>query len=288
MSDYPLLALGSYETYQLAHIATFVAERIARHRAAPAGRPGRGERVDAVRDLAGAATALGNATGTTIAGRDLPRPLDRDTFQAARELLTTGPRRADVVALAGTGRPGFAVLGHVPGIGAVGAHAPTAQIAEALRTHLLTRPVGEIAVWAVTPHAHPVPTLPRRVDLAAFVEHLDPAGSDDRAVARNLRGQDRRTDAAIRGRFAGVDLNAAPLVTPPSDRGPRPGGDPVPARSGRRSSTVRRSVRRSPGQTSSARDRRGRATEWSEARLRLRQPGAPAAAPKAPTTKAGP
>ena len=273
MTDYPLLALGSYETYQLAHIATFVAERLARHRAAPAGRRGREQRVEAVRDLAGAATALGNATGADITDRDLPRPLDRDTYAAARELLTSGPRRADVVALAGTGRAGFAVLGHVPGIGAVGAHAPTAQIADALRTHLLTRPVDELGAWAVTAQAQPVPTLPQRVDLAAFIEHLDPAGPDDRAVARNLRGRDRRVDAAIRGRFAGVDLDAAPIVAPP------PGGPPVGAT--QRASSASGSVRGGPAQ----RQRRHLASR-SEARLRLRHPSP--TANSAPSTNAGP
>lgn len=284
MTDYPLLTLGSYETYQLAHIATYIAERIARHRAAPAGRRGREQRVEAVRDLAGAATALGNATGANVADRELPRPLDRDTYTAARELLTSGPRRADVVALAGTGRAGFAVLGHVPGIGAVGAHAPTAQIADALRTHLLTRPVTELSAWAVTAQAQPVPTLPQRVDLAAFVEHLDPAGPNDRAVARNLRGQDRRTDAAIRGRFAGVDLDAAPVVAP------LPGGQPHDATQ-RGSSTGPAPVRGAAAQGGSERGgsaqrQRRQLASQSEARLRLRHPGP--AANNAPSTSAGP
>lgn len=268
MTDYPLLVLGSYETYQLAHIATYIADRIRRHRAAPPGRRGRRERVEAVRDLAGAASALGNATGTPIADRDLPRPLDQDSFHAARELLTTGPRSADVVALAAVGQPGFAVLGNVPGIGAVGAHTPTSGIAEALRTHFLTRPVGELGAWAVTDRAHPVPTLPREVDLAAYVEHLDPAAADDRAVARNLRGRDRRTDAAVRGRFAGVDLDAAPVVDPP------PPGT---------------AVRRSPAESTrrlTAQARRRRVAARSEAPLRLRQPAA--AEHRAPTTNAGP
>lgn len=218
MSDYPLLALGSYETYQLAHIATYIADRLARHRNAGRGRPGREQRTQAVRDLAGAATALSNAVGTTIAHRDLPRPLDRDTYTAARDLLDTGPRTAEVVALAAAGRPGFAVVGHVPGIGAVGAHAPTAEIAEALRMHMLTRPAAELAPWAVTATEHRVPTLPQQVDLAAFVEHLDPGLLDDRAVARNLRGHDRRTDAAIRGRFHHVDLDAPPVLRPPEQQ----------------------------------------------------------------------
>jgi hypothetical protein len=54
-----------------------------------------------------------------------------------------------------------------------------------------------------------VPTLPQRVDLAAFVEQLDPGQADDRAIARALRGVNRGTDAAIRGRFRDVDLDAS-------------------------------------------------------------------------------
>jgi hypothetical protein len=227
--DYPLLAIGSYETYQLAHIATFIAERLSRHRHAARGRDGRTARAEAARDLAGAATALDNATGTTTAATDLPRPLDRQAYAAARQLLTTGPRTADVVSLTGLGEAGWAVLGHVPGIGAVGARAGSEQIAEALRTHFLTRPAGELAAWAVTEHPQPVPTLPRNVDLASFVEHLDPADADDRAVARNLRGQDRRTDAAVRGRFAHVDLDSPAVVTPPA-RSPAPARTGLPRR----------------------------------------------------------
>ncbi len=250
--DYPLLAVGSYETYQLAHIATFIAERLARHRRSRPGRPGRSARMDAVRDLAGAMTALDNATGTTTDGA-MPLPLDQATFAAARGLVGGGPRTADVVSLRSIDQDGFAVLGHVPGLGAVGARVPTAEIADALRTHFLTRPVAELAPWAVTDRPVTSPTLPRRVDLAAFVEHLDPAAADDRAVARNLRGVDRRTDAAIRGRFSRVDLDATPVLTPPRVGAAR---------------TARRAAVR------------------PAARLRLHRPGP--AEQSAPTTSAGP
>lgn len=259
--DYPLIALGSYETYQLAHIATFIAERLARHHRSGRGRDGRAARAEAVRDIAGAATALSNATGTSISDLDLPRPLDTDTFAAARQLLATGPRAADVVALAGMGQTGYAVVGHVPGLGAVGAQAASKDIADALRTHFLTQPAGELAPWVVTRAPQRVPTLPQQVDLAAFVEHLDPARDDDRAVARNLRGQTRRTDAAIRGRFAGVDLDAPAVVTPPvMPSSPRP----------RRAARPQRPAAPGTG-------------------LRLRRPpGQRAAAPTVPRTSAGP
>lgn len=263
-SDYPLMALGSYETYQLAHIATYIAERLGRHHRSGRGRDGRVARAEAVRDIAGAATALGNATGRSIPDDDLPRALDTDTFTAARQLLATGPRSADVVALAGLGQAGFAVVGHIPGLGAVGARAASRDIADALCTHLLTRPCDELAPWAVTRTPQLVPTLPQQVDLAAFVEHLDPARDDDRAVARNLRGDNRRTDAAIRGRFAGVDLDAPAVVTPPataSDSRPRGVARP-------RRPAAARARGRAPG---------------------IRRPaGQSVAAPTVPTTSAGP
>lgn len=260
--DYPLPALGSYETYQLAHIATYIAERIARHRASGRGRDGRGQRAGAVRDLAAAATALDAAAGATEptpAGL-LPRPLDAAGYAAARELVSAGPRSADVVSLAGADGQGWAVVGQVPGVGPVGAAVGTRELADALRQHMLTRPAEELAAWAVTAAPVTVPTLPERVDLAAFVEHLDPGRADDRAVARALRGVDRRTDAAIRGRFRDVDLDAPFVVAPPATT-------PL-VMTPRRSSTVRRAVPRRAG--------RG---------VRIQRP-APAATP--PMTSAGP
>lgn len=216
--DYPLPTLGGYETYQLAQIATFIADRLARHRSSARGRGGRTARAAAVRDLSAAATALDAAVGATEptpAGR-LPRPLDTAAYTAARALIGSGPRSADVVSLAGGGGQGWAVVGHVPGIGPVGAAVCTRDIAEALRVHLLTGPVAELVPWAVSREPTRAPTLPRQVDLAAFVEQLDPNQATDRAVARALRGTDRRTDAAIRGRFRGVDLDAPPVVQPPA------------------------------------------------------------------------
>lgn len=226
--DYPLLVMPSQDLYQLAHIATYIADALARHRHTPTGRAGREQRDNAVRDIAGAKAALDNATATTTAITDtastpLPQPLDAGAFQTARDLLTTGPRWADVVSLAAAGDTGWAVIGNVPGIGPVGAKVATPELAQALRQHMLTQPAADLASWAVTPHPQPAPAVPDRVDLAAFVEHLNPSRLDDRAVARHLRGMDRRTDAAIRGRFAGVDLDAPLVVTPPA---PTPAGDP--------------------------------------------------------------
>lgn len=268
--DYPLLALGSYETYQLAHIATYIAERLGRHRRSGRGREGRAERAEAVRDIAGAATALNNAVGATTPNIDLPRPLDHETFAAARELLSTGPRSADVVSLTGAGRSGWAVVGHVPGVGAVGGQVATKDVADALRTHFLTRPADELTSWAITADPQQVPKLPGQIDLAAFAEHLDPGNSDDRAVARNLRGHNRRTDAAIRGRFANVDLDAAPILRPPTARQAETAA-PAAAHQALPSSAAARPARR--------------AQVRPAARMRLYRP---TAAPRVPNTSAGP
>ncbi|GAA3238199.1 hypothetical protein GCM10017691_38050 [Pseudonocardia petroleophila] len=210
--DYPVLGLPSYETYQLAHIATYIAERLSRYRRSPPGRDGRAERTTAVRDLAGAAAALDGFVDVPSSGA-LPAPLDVATYRSAKQLITGGARTADIVSLAATGQAGWAVVGHVPGLGAVGARTEAREIADALRTHFMTESVRGLSPWAVTAQPTRIPTLPERVDLAAFVEHLDPSRAADRAVAAELRGTDRRTDAAIQGRFAHVDLDEA--MTPP-------------------------------------------------------------------------
>lgn len=218
--DYPMLVLPGHEVYQLAHIATYVAEALSRHRHAERGQRGRQDRADAVRDIAGGWAALDTATGarTPTAVGDLPQPLDAQTYATARGLLVDGPRHAEVVSLAAAGGRGWAVVGQVPGLGQVGARVATAEMAEALRQHVLTQPVAALAPWAVTETPVRMPTVPDRVDLAAFVENLDPAQPDARVVARHLRGLDRRTDAAIRGRFADIDLDAPVVVAPPAPK----------------------------------------------------------------------
>ncbi|WP_219414200.1 hypothetical protein [Pseudonocardia nigra] len=211
--DYPLLVLPSYEMYQIAHIATFLAEGLARHRAAGS----REERWNALRDLAGGRAALDQALGVTGPSRpeDLPCPIDTGTYRAAREIMSAGPRQAEVVSLESTGRRGWAVVGQVPGIGPVGAVVSSKAVADALRHHVLTQPVQELTAWAVRDRPARLPTLSQRVDLAAFVENLNPTLNRSRAVARHLRGLNSRVDAAIRGRFAGVDLDGPLVVEPP-------------------------------------------------------------------------
>jgi hypothetical protein len=222
------MAIPSYEMYQLAHIATFIADGLARRRAAWQRGDRRGT-ADAARDVAGGVAALRAAMGTHDVSGPLPRPLDAATFEKASALLSTGERRADVVSLASLGRSTWAVVGHVPGIGAVGAEVADQHLADAVRQHVLTQPVGELAAWAIARKPHPT-GVQDRLDLAASVEGLDPGRRRDQAVARHLRGADRRTDAAVRGRFAGVDLDAPlvdrlPAAAPPTGAAaPRPAG----------------------------------------------------------------
>lgn len=217
--DYPLLTLPGNEAYQLAHIATYIASAIARRRRATGrGKAAHGARWEALRDIAGGREALTRASGGAelMPSSQLPQPLDAATFRTARNLLSGGPRWAEVVSLTASGGSGWAVLGHVPGLGPVGARVATPDLAEALRQHVLTRPAAELAPWAVTEKPARLPVLPERVNLAAFVENLDPGAADARAVAAALRGADQRTDAAIQGRFAGVDLDAPPVTRPPA------------------------------------------------------------------------
>lgn len=229
--DYPLMAPGGYETYQLAQIATFVAERLARHRTARRGRAGVPDRAQAVRDLALAATALDAAGGAVEPGPNgelLPRPLDAATYAEARGLLTPGHRWADVVSMAPAGGTGWAVIGNVPGVGPVGAQVATRAMAEGLMAHVLTMPAAAVAPWVVVREPVAVPTLPKQIDLAAAVEYLDPGCSEHRAVAAAMRGVDRRTDLAIRKRFRGVDLDAPQAAVPPAP-GPSPSARTVAA-----------------------------------------------------------
>lgn len=214
---YPLLAVPGHEMYQLAHIATFIADGMARARLAR----DRGARQAASIRVAGGRAALAAAAGRDPRDPLLSvRPIDSATFARATDCAQGGTRRADVVSLRGIGRETWAVIGHVPGLGPVGAEVGLKDLADAVREHILTQPTVELAPWCVTgsrPLSGTTGTGP--IDLASFVEGLDPACDRDRAVARYLRGADSRTDAAIRGRFAGLDLDAPFVVAPPSAGG---------------------------------------------------------------------
>ncbi len=215
-SDYPLLTLGGYETYQLAHIATFIADSLARHRLSRRGLPGRAERAAALRDL-----SVGRAALDTVRGSPeptpphlLPRAIDTATYEAAQQRIGSGPRTADVVAMPSFGPLAWAVVGHVPGIGQVGAVVHSADLAAGLRSHFLTRPIEELASWAVTDRPEKVPALPARVDLARAIGSLDPGVPAHRVVADALRGPDPYVNAAVQRHFQDA---AGPLVAPLSE-----------------------------------------------------------------------
>ncbi len=76
--DYPLAVLPSYELYQVAHIATFVADRLARLRGATT----KAERGAALDGLAAGRAALERALGATRPVA-LPEPIDAQTFASA-------------------------------------------------------------------------------------------------------------------------------------------------------------------------------------------------------------
>ena len=242
--DYPLLTVPGFELYQLAQLATFVADALARHRrAAEAG--ARNARRAAARDVHAGRLALARATGNgDLAGGPLPRPLDIATFREAEQLhggLSVG--EAEVVSLAALGRSSWAVIGRVAGIGPVGAEVGDHGLADALRSHLLTQPAHELTGWAVTDQ----PTdlgLDRwgTADEAATVAALDPERAQHRVVGAALHGISPQLDRTIERHFrtpaqptsvsggpAGDGFAAAnAALTPPRSPSPRPATQATP------------------------------------------------------------
>lgn len=219
-ADYPLLAVPGYELYQLAHIATFIADGLVRHRRAAVTRDRPGRR-RAARDVHAGRTALAHAVGDPRAAAvPLPRPLDADTYRAARGLMAGEPgRQALVVSLSSLGRDSWAVVGFVPGLGPVGAEVANHDLAAALREHILERPARELVGWSVTDR--PLRLGQDRwgsADEVAAVADLDPRRAQHQAVARRLRGLSSEVDGVIAERFAGVDLDAAAAPTTPAPR----------------------------------------------------------------------
>lgn len=219
-SDYPLLTLGGYETYQLAHIATFIADALARHRLSRRGPAGRAGRASALRDLNTGRTALDAARRSVelTPPHLLPRAIDEVTYESALQRISSGQRSADVVAMPSSGEPTWAVVGNVPGIGRVGAVVDRADLAHELRSHFLSRPIEELPSWAVVSRVERVPTLPERVDVARAIDFLDPQEPAHRAVAEALRGPDPYINAAVERRFPG--LAPAPSTAPDGQQRP--------------------------------------------------------------------
>lgn len=201
--DYPLPTVDGYQTYQLAQVATYVAQALARYRHARVGRAGVAQRGEALRELGTGMQALGRALGREGDAVGVPRPLDEQTYRQAQARAAGGARIAEVVALP---EGDFAVFGNVPGLGPVGARTTEFTVAGALRSDFLVKPAQELAAWAVTQKPVKVPTVPQKVDLPAAIERLDPKRGEHRAVAVALWGIDNRTDIALASRFRGVDF----------------------------------------------------------------------------------
>ena len=131
--DYPLPTIPGYELYQLAYVATFVADRLAQYRRARTAEARRA----AAQDVLAGRTALAAATGGRVDPRgELPRPLDLPTYNAAAGRVDlTSNRRVNIVDLTELGRDGFAVVAMIPEVGPVGARVGTDVLAAAIRDH---------------------------------------------------------------------------------------------------------------------------------------------------------
>jgi hypothetical protein len=197
--DYPLLTVPGYELYQLAHLATFVVDALARHRRA-VERGGRVARRAAAGDVHAGRLALSRAVhDPDLADGPLPRPLDLDTYRHTQQLVHDGrDRQIEIVSLTGLGRSSWAVVGQIPEIGPVGAEVPSHHLAAALREHLRTQPATELAGWAITPQpAHlGIDRWGTAVEAAAIAA-LTPDREQHRLVAEALRGLSPQIDTLI-------------------------------------------------------------------------------------------
>lgn len=224
----PHLGLPAYKMQELAQIAWFIA------RALETARKNRGQRDvvrRAARDVQAGRDALRAATGNRAAATNgLPRPLDTDTFQRAAELVRRGPRQADVVSLSELGRPGWAVVGSVPG-GRVGWECDTREEAVQVRDAILYGDEKDLGVWAVRDQ----PVTPERRDTraagqqrlreeyAAMVREMDRDDPIDRAVAHRLLHSNpgSQLDSALYQKFGpGIEDREPPAGTEGAQQSP--------------------------------------------------------------------
>jgi hypothetical protein len=189
--DYPLLTIPGHDLYQLAQVATFIADRLHQHRRAVAHRNRPGRRT-AARDVHAGRAAYATLSGQPeLRSGPLPRPLDTGTYDAANRIAreAAAERRAEVVSLAALGRSSWAVVGAVPGVGNVGAEVPTREVAEAIASHIRTQPVADIAAWAVSEQPlHLGMDRWGTADETAALRALDTTNPADQAVATALGG----------------------------------------------------------------------------------------------------
>lgn len=222
---YPMLTIPSHQLYEIAHLATFIAGALARRRHALA----RGEHNPrtATRDVHLGHQAMAAATSDPAAATSaLPHPIDAATYRLAEQLHEASTdRRADVVSLASLGRDSWAVTGYVPGVGMVGAEVANRQQAAAIKEHLLTQPADHLADWAVTSQPMLLGGAATRdresllVEASQAVRDLDPANPQHIALAKHLRDPGS-LNAAVRDRFAGVDLDGPVPRAQPGDPQP--------------------------------------------------------------------
>jgi hypothetical protein len=214
--DYPLLAIPGHDLYQLAQVATFIADRLHQHRRAVANRNRPGRRT-AARDVHAGRAAYATLSGhPELRSGPLPRPLDTGTYDAANRIAreAAAERRAEVVSLAALGRSSWAVVGAVPGVGNVGAEVPTREVAEAVASHIRTQPVTDIAAaWAVS--EQPLNLGMDRwgtADETAALQALDMTNLADQAVATALGATPSANPATVRPESAVPQQPAAASV----------------------------------------------------------------------------
>lgn len=190
----PTLTIPPWKIQELAQLVWFSSVALRRYQQARDTKNREKEREEADRVRAGR-RALGEATGDPDAAtRNVPRPLDQETFEEAKKLVTGAQQRdADVVWF--PARETWMVTGEVPGVGPVGVEVASQEQAEAARQMILTAPAGEVAeaFGLVGSQAELADGYNRADSLAAaqdrypdLVAAMDPNNARDRAVARNL------------------------------------------------------------------------------------------------------
>lgn len=246
----PTLTIPPWKIQELAQLVWISSVALRRYQQARDTKNREKEREEADRVRAGR-RALGEATGDPDAAtRNVPRPLDQDTFEAAKKLVTGAQQReADVVWF--PARETWMVTGEVPGVGPVGVEVASQEQAEAARQMILTAPAGEVAeaFGLVNSQAELADGYNRADSLAAaqdrypdLVAAMNPNDARDRAVARNLLtlgdqnitravttkfGDDIATEAATWNAAATAAQYAEPEQPRESNDAPAPVSDQV-------------------------------------------------------------
>lgn len=236
--DAPDLSLPGWKVQELASLVwiSVGAMQRYRHRQASRDRAGADQ---AARDARAGQDALRTATGDdTAAGGDVPRPLDPQRYEQAREMASRQQDRwAEATPLYAVGQDRWAVVGEIPGVGRVGCEVATQQQAEATRQLLLTAPSDQLGEFAVTQeqpafasrHTREHSLHQAREQYADLVGELDPNNQRHQALARNLLGQhSSAVNSAVLNTF-GEQVRTAPEATEDFAAGAR--GSSAPAAS---------------------------------------------------------